>query len=71
MKTDKTDVTHGALSPIQKRKGAIVDDLLANPVYMPESGLVQHLRRALLRLPVWQLENLQLIIEQKLRANNP
>ncbi len=47
------------------RKIVAIDSFLRNEAYTPLSGLMVNLKKALLKLPAVELENLQLIIEIK------
>lgn len=55
----------------QQFKELCIKQILDNPVYMPESGLYQHLKQSLLKLPKKQLEHLQMILELKQKPKYP
>lgn len=46
-------------------KAVIIDKVLANSVYMPESGAYQLVARALGRMPLAALRNLKVILDIK------
>lgn len=48
-------------------KEELVKQILANPVYMPESGVYKQLEQSLLKLSKDNLSNLKMIIEFKER----
>ena len=46
----------------EEEKLELIRTILDNPVYVYESGLIQNLKKALLKLSLNDLQNLQLII---------
>lgn len=49
-------------------KAARIAELLANPTYLPESGLVRRLLDSLMKLSMADLAGLNLIVQLKLDA---
>ncbi len=59
------------MASVQATKERIVDNLLKNDIYLPDSGLVQRLRQQLLRLSKDDLNGLNLIVNLKVDSAAP
>jgi hypothetical protein len=50
------------MSKNQEAKQKIIAEILENPVYMPNSGMYGMLKDALSKMPLYNLQNLELIL---------
>jgi hypothetical protein len=50
---------------LTNKKLALVEKILANETYLPESGLVRRLHRVLFKLALADLQNLELVVGLK------
>jgi hypothetical protein len=58
-------------SPTRDKKSTLIDEMIRNEVYLPESGLYQCVKRSLMKLSLDDLESLDLILRNSGKPPSP